>query len=401
MQRQPTMQWISYIMIFSVLLVFILEYPVGKSAWRFYGTVLLLAALMVLNVLWYLYHEEILCGRLGVRSHLVFNIFTDLLALGAIALTGRSEVVFLLFMQVSQFAFIFGVWPLGILHSLILLAATLGILLGFGISPGDLITTASEVSVGLVFVQVCILLMQRSSKETERAGILLKELQAAHAELQAAQEKEKELAVAEERVRLARDIHDGLGHHLTVLSIQLQAADKLVERNPQAAVEAIRISRAEAQAALEEVRRSVGVMRASPSDSRPLPELLAGLVRDFDERTGLSTSFEQSGDLPHLPDFSGQTIFRAVQEGLTNAQKHGKSVSRIQVKLTREPNAVVLVLRDDGQAAESAAPGKAGYGLTGLRERVEQLGGTFRAGPEQDGGFGIELRIPLPEAADD
>ena len=68
----------------------------------------------------------------------------------------------------------------------------------------------------------------------------MKELQAAHAELQAAQEKEKELAVAEERVRLARDIHDGLGHHLTVLSIQLQAADKLVERNPQAAVEAIR-----------------------------------------------------------------------------------------------------------------------------------------------------------------
>jgi signal transduction histidine kinase len=401
MGRQPTMQWISYIMIFSVLLVFILEYPVGQSAWRFYGTVLLLAALMVLNVLWYLYHEEFLSGRLGIRSHLAFNIFTDLLGLGAIALTGRPEVVFLLFMLVSQFAFIFGVWPLGILHSLILLAATMGMLIGFGVTPADLITSTSEITVGLVFVQVCILLLQRSTQETERAGSLLKELQAAHAELQAAQEKEKELAVAEERVRLARDIHDGLGHHLTVLSIQLQAADKLVERNPRAAAEAIRISRAEAQAALEEVRRSVGVMRESPSENRPLAERLAGLVRDFDQRTGLSVSFEQGGVAPDLSEFAKQTYFRAVQEGLTNAQKHGRGVRRIDVNLTFEADTVRLRIHDDGQVAQSSAAGKTGYGLTGLRERVEQLGGTFRAGPEQDGGFAIELRIPLPEDGHD
>jgi signal transduction histidine kinase len=332
---------------------------------------------------------------------LAFNIFTDLLGLGAIALTGRPEVVFLLFMLVSQFAFIFGVWPLGILHSLILLAATMGMLIGFGVTPADLITSTSEITVGLVFVQVCILLLQRSTQETERAGSLLKELQAAHAELQAAQEKEKELAVAEERVRLARDIHDGLGHHLTVLSIQLQAADKLVERNPRAAAEAIRISRAEAQAALEEVRRSVGVMRESPSENRPLAERLAGLVRDFDQRTGLSVSFEQGGVAPDLSEFAKQTYFRAVQEGLTNAQKHGRGVRRIDVNLTFEADTVRLRIHDDGQVAQSSAAGKTGYGLTGLRERVEQLGGTFRAGPEQDGGFAIELRIPLPEDGHD
>jgi len=77
------------------------------------------------------------------------------------------------------------------------------------------------------------------------------------------------LAIAEERMRLARDIHDGLGHHLTVLSIQLQAAEKLVERNPQAAAEALRVSRSEAQAALEEVRHSVGVMRQPPAKASP------------------------------------------------------------------------------------------------------------------------------------
>lgn len=82
---------------------------------------------------------------------------------------------------------------------------------------------------------------------------------------------------------------------------------------------------------------------------------------------------------------------------MTNAQKHGKSVQKIRVQLTYEPAAVRLVIRDDGQAAEGAAPGKTGYGLTGLRERVEQLGGTFQGGPYPEGGFRIEMSIPLPE----
>ena len=396
-QGEGIMQWISYVMIFLVMVVFILEYPVGQSDWRFYGTVLILAVLLVLNILIEKLHDLRLSAGQEHLFRWAYAIVTDALVLAAIALTGRSEIVFLMFMQVSQFAYAFGVWPSGALYSLINLAVVMGIMNGFGLPKEQLISVLVQLSVGLFFVQIVILVAHRFSQETERVERLLKELQAAHGELQAAQEKEKELAVAEERVRLARDIHDGLGHHLTVLSIQLQAADKLVERNPRAAAEAIQISRAEAQAALEEVRRSVGVMRESPAEGRPLSELLAGLIRDFDGRTGLSASFEQSGEVPELSDFGRQTIFRAVQEGLTNAQKHGEGVRRIRVSLTCEPNAVHLVLRDDGQTDPSAGPGKAGYGLTGLRERVEQLGGTFRAGPEKEGGFGIDLRLPLPK----
>ncbi len=134
-------------------------------------------------------------------------------------------------------------------------------------------------------------------------------------------------------MRLARDIHDGLGHHLTVLSIQLQAAEKLVERNPQAAAEAIRVSRGEAQAALEEVRRSVGVMRQSPAESQPLVEMISNLVHDFDEHTGLQSNFEQNGTPIELSTFAEQTLFRTVQESLTNIQKHARGVKHIRVKL--------------------------------------------------------------------
>jgi signal transduction histidine kinase len=394
-QGYRIMQWISYVMIFFILVLFMLEYPVGESDWRYYGTVLILAVLLILNIFWDQTHEWRLSGRQRLLLVWVFNLITDGLALGAIALTGRSEIVFLLFMQVSQFAVGFGVWPAGALYSLLNLTIVLAILRSFGLTAAELAPVAVQLLVGLVFVQICILLMLRSHAETERAEQLLGDLQAAHRELQAAQEKEKELAVAEERVRLARDIHDGLGHHLTVLSIQLQAAEKLVERNPQAAAESIRLSRTEAQAALEEVRRSVGVMRESSGENRPLEDVLSALVRDFGVRTELETGFEQRGTVRELSAFARQTLFRAVQEGLTNVQKHGRDVRHIRVRLDYEPDAVRLAVRDDGRAAQAVPPEPAGYGLTGLRERVEQLGGTLRSSPENTGGFALEVRIPL------
>ena len=230
---------------------------------------------------------------------------------------------------------------------------------------------------------------------------MLKDLQAANAALKAAHQKEKELAIAEERMRLARDIHDGLGHHLTVLSIQLQAAEKLVERNPQAAAEAMRVSRGEAQAALEEVRRSVGVMRQSPAESQPLVEMIASLVHDFDEHTGLQSDFEHSGTPIELSDFAGQTLFRTVQESLTNIQKHARGVKHIQVKLEYSAEAIRLVVSDDGQQLADAPPVQSGYGLKGLRERVDQLGGEFCCGPDSSSGFQVDVSIPLQEVIRD
>jgi len=248
-------------------------------------------------------------------------------------------------------------------------------------------------------VMVFVFLEERAFEQSERAEGLLADLQAAHLELKAAQEKEKELAIAEERMRLARDIHDGLGHHLTVLSIQLQAADKLVARNPQAAAEAIRLSRNEAQAALDEVRQSVGMMRRPPSESQPLPRLLADLAREFSEHTGLAARFESSGAPVELAPFAQHTLFRAMQESLTNVQKHGREVRTIQVRLDYEAQAVHLTVRDDGRQGEPAGSG--GYGLQGLRERLDQLGGQLCCGPGTGGGFEVDVRIPLEESSHD
>jgi signal transduction histidine kinase len=392
------MQWISYFMIFSVLVIFILEYPVNeKLDWRFFGTVLALAALLVINILWFQSFEQQHFLKHGNLYHWIFNIVTNLLVLGAFALTGSGEIVFLLFMQTAQFSSVFGVWPNGAIYCAICLVAALGILKGYGASNAQETQTAAQFVAGMIFVLVFVLLESRSAQETRRAESLLKDLQAAHIELKTAQQKEKDLAIAEERMRLARDIHDGLGHHLTVLSIQLQAAEKLVERNPQAAAEAIQVSRSETQAALDEVRRSVGVMRQFPVESQPLVEMITSLVHDFNEHTGLQSKFEHNGTPIELSAFAEQTLFRAVQESLTNIQKHGIGVKHILVKLEYSPAAIRLAVRDDGQKPSAVSTAQTGYGLKGLQERVDQLGGSFRCGSGQDGGFDVDVTIPLQE----
>lgn len=308
--EQTIMRWISYTMIFSVLLVFIIGYPAGQTKldWRFYGTVLDLAVLLVLNILWYQSIGMKISRQRIILFHWGFNIASEAMVLGAILLTGRYEVVFLLFMQIAQFAAYFGVWPNGAICAVLNLAATLGILASFGDTGLSLFDSGSQLLIGMVFVLVFVLLIELSTKETQRAEGLLKDLQAVNFELKTAQQKEKELAIAEERMRLARDIHDGLGHHLTVLSVQLQAADKLVERNPRAATEAIRLCRVEAQAALEEVRRSVGMMRQTAEESRPLSEMLSSLIHDFDEHTGLTARFEQTGSPLELSNFTRNSL---------------------------------------------------------------------------------------------
>jgi signal transduction histidine kinase len=111
------------------------------------------------------------------------------------------------------------------------------------------------IGLGLLFTATFSVVVMRYAEQKAHAEALLRELQVANAELAAAREREKELAVAGERLRLARDIHDGLGHHLTALNVQLQAAAKLVGRDPDRAASAIAICREEAQAALDEVRR--------------------------------------------------------------------------------------------------------------------------------------------------
>lgn len=377
----------AYAIILTALATFIaIPPPAPLPAWRFYSTILGLLTMLALYVA-----APDLEARFGQRRAGLIILFAGgTLCLLVNWLGGFAQfLAFLLFMLTAE-AFVDLRPRYALVYSVSV--ATSWLLL-FWIGTGsreDVANAAVSLSLGMIFSGTFALALAAYGKQTTRAELLLRELRTANAELSAAREREKALAAAQERVRLAREIHDGLGHHLTALNVQLQAAAKLVGRDPDRAEETIAICREEAHAALEEVRSSVAAMRGTPLDGRSLDEALYSLVRDFDRRSPLDARFSEHGDAVPLAPAAAITFYRAAQEGLTNVQKHAHATC-VTVTLEFTLENVRLRVEDDGTGIASTG---GGFGLAGLRERAEQLGGAFSARHRDGGGFQLELSIP-------
>ena len=396
MQGPRLIQLCVYWIIFIVLLIFVINYPAGLAQWRFFGTVIALVFLLALNVAWAAPNPDG-AAELSAAKDWAFLILSAGFILAAAILSGQTDIAYMISLQAAQAAVKRGAWPAGFVYGAGNLLVWLLYMVWKGTAWSEIIAVESSLMIGLVMILLFVTLVKRYADQTKRAEALLKELQAASRELEEAHQKEKNLAIAEERVRLARDIHDGLGHHLTVLSIQLQAAGKLVERNPQAAAEAIQVCRLETQAALEEVRHSVSFMRQAPGENRPLPETLASLVESFGQHTGLRASFAVAGDPIEPSPFAREAFFRATQEGLTNVQKHAINASCVAVRLVYEAGSIRLSVLDDGVQSKggSSTDDPHGFGLEGLCERAVQLGGVLHSGPTLSGGFELEVSLPI------
>jgi len=223
---------------------------------------------------------------------------------------------------------------------------------------------------------------------------LLRREQEMRRELAAAQEQVERLAAAQERNRVARDIHDGLGHSLTVIQMQLQAARALLA-NSGDPDEVLAKAQHQSQEALGEVRRSVGALR-EPRVVPPLGTALHDLAAESSE-AGLPTSVRVVGDERAIADPAREALFRAAQEGLTNVRKHA-AASRAEVVLDYAAAAVRVEVRDDGRGPGEHGAGEHGdgdgVGLLGLRERAEDLGGRLELGRAPSGGCALVLEVP-------
>ncbi|MET7421518.1 histidine kinase [Dactylosporangium sp. NPDC005555] len=201
-----------------------------------------------------------------------------------------------------------------------------------------------------------------------------------------ARRREVEGIRALERERLARDLHDTVAHHVSAMAIRAQAGIATAALHPAAATDALRVIEAEATRALAEMRAMVRVLRGDePAARAPSPSIgdLAALAED-DERTGPPVDIGLTGDLDGIPPPVGAAIYRLAQESVTNARRHARHATRIEVRVHADDTCVRLRVSDDGSGpARPAAP--AGYGLLGMIERAGLLGGTCSAGPTQDG----------------
>ena len=224
------------------------------------------------------------------------------------------------------------------------------------------------------------------------AAVLTKLLvreQAARAKLREYALQVERLAAAQERNRVARDIHDGLGHALTVVQMQIKAARAVLASHPERADEVLAKAQDQAEEALREVRRSVGTLR-EPRPAVPLPEALWALAAET-SAAGVPTRVGVTGAVRALVADAEESLFRAAQEGLTNVRKHARA-SRAELLLDySQPAAVRLEVRDDG--AGTAGEG-GGYGLLGVRERAAHAGGRMTL--ESVPGTGSTLRVEVP-----
>lgn len=279
-----------------------------------------------------------------------------------------------------------GRWP-------IYLAIILGLTLSVGIRTGDwdsAINTPLLLTAALLFVVVITQLQVNERQARQRAEELSAQLEAVHDQLAAYAIQAEELATTKERNRLAREIHDNLGHYLTVINVQLEAAKAVRAHEPERALDALNKAQQSTQEGLVAVRQSVAALRESPVANRSLPDALDELL-DETRSAGIVADFAVLGKQRKLDAKTRLALYRVAQEGLTNVRRHARA-SRVDVTLDyQEPERARLVMEDNGVGAVDTV---GGFGLIGIQERVQLLGGDAHFETSSGKGFRLEVVVP-------
>ncbi|MFJ2178043.1 sensor histidine kinase [Streptomyces sp. NPDC087851] len=221
-------------------------------------------------------------------------------------------------------------------------------------------------------------------------------------------EEEARRRVAEERLRIARDLHDVVAHHIALVNVQAGVASHVMDKRPDQAKEALAHVREASRSALNELRATVGLLRqsgdpAAPTEPAPGLAQLDGLLDTF-RNAGLPVEFAANGAVApgrELPAAVDLVAYRIIQEALTNVRKHAGGGAKAEASVVRVGPTVEITVLDNGTGPTTAGDPQAadthsgGHGLVGMRERVTALGGTLTAGPRYGGGFRIQAILPV------
>ncbi|MEV0244490.1 sensor histidine kinase [Streptomyces sp. NPDC050674] len=225
----------------------------------------------------------------------------------------------------------------------------------------------------------------------------LAEVEARAERAERSREQEARRRVTEERVRIARELHDVVAHHITLVNAQAGVAHHLMRHDPDRAYEALAHIKDNSRAALDELRATVGLLRQpddGPDSRAPIPELadLDALVSGV-RAGGLVVEVVCTGTPRPVAPTTELTAYRIIQEALTNTHKHA-SATRAEVELHYGPDRLRVTVTDDGRPGALPGPGS-GHGLIGMHERATAIGGSVTTGPLPDGGFRVVAELPL------
>lgn len=249
----------------------------------------------------------------------------------------------------------------------------------------------------LLFVLSMILLFTGERAENQRIRKLNQQLNDANTRLREYAVELERMTEIRERNRLAREIHDTLGHTLTGIIMGADAALALFPIAPDEAQNRVQVIAQSARDGLTDIRRSIKALRPDALEQHSLEEALRELVEKFHQTTGAEILYRQEAGLLHLASDEEDFLYRVIQESMTNAVRHGLA-GKIEVTLTREADLLTADIRDDGRGAENVTEG---FGLRHMRERLELLGGTLSFGTRTDRageahpGFFVNAQMPI------
>lgn len=263
-------------------------------------------------------------------------------------------------------------------------AGAIGITFGFEHGLWAILSYATA----FVFTVLFSELTRRAIHARHHAEQLSTELATANEQLRRHATQADELATARERNRIAREIHDGVGHYLTTINVQIEAARAVLSSHPQQAADSLAKAARLSREALDDIRRSVGALVV---DAPPIP--LSVTLQSFAQNLGLAATVRVRGIPRPLPSAIEHALSRAGQEALTNVFKHAAATS-VDVTLDyTTPSKVTLAVADDGRGCPPA-PLPGGHGLQGMRERIAVLGGQLVAANRPEGGFLVRIELP-------
>ncbi|MEU3186394.1 sensor histidine kinase [Streptomyces sp. NPDC006923] len=273
--------------------------------------------------------------------------------------------------------------------------------------PVDEASTAGRIFFTVVMsVPFVLAWVLGDSMRTRRA--YFSQLEERATRLEKEREAQAKVAVAAERARIARELHDVVAHNVSVMVVQADGAAYVLDAAPDQAKQALETISHTGRLALAEMRRLLGVLRTGDAKETGeyVPQPDVGQIEDLVEqvrRAGLAVDFKIEGTPRPLPSGVELTAYRIVQEALTNSRKHGGPDVGASVRLVYFDDGLGLLVEDDGRGAshelyeDGGADGR-GHGLIGMRERIGMVGGTLDAGPRPGGGFRISALLPLKPA---
>ena len=229
----------------------------------------------------------------------------------------------------------------------------------------------------------------------------LAEMTKARAERARAKEEQERRQAADERLRIARELHDVLGHHLSLINVQAGVGLHLMDNRPEQAREALAAIKTASSEALREVRAVLGVLRPEEEAAPRQPALGLDRLTDLTADAGLAVTTEVLGPRRDLPAEVDRAAYRIVQEALTNVRRHAAPGAAVTVSIEYAPRELRLAVRNDSPRAPQRpgpeapdGPGDTGSGIAGMLARAASLGGSLEAGPQPDGGYLVAAVLP-------